>query len=284
MAGALGEVGGSVSSALDSLGHVVVPVSSRGGRIGISALSLDEAVMELEVGDADALLSAAGRGDRRTTDRTGLESTSVLARAAEKRGIPAVLLSTTRVLEGRTGICDDDAQAMCSTAYARANADNEIEWLQSAPSTGSVVRITNYFCEPMLADSPQSLLLPWSLVTEAVRTGGVILRSSASTSREFVSARDVAQAVMTVIQGPDPVRICTTSPGMTASLADLAGCTSDALSAAGLPRPSVTFGDESSPVSSCRPGWLHEHGWSSTLSLEEMTRAIASWLGRVDLD
>lgn len=284
MAGALGEVGSSVSSALESLGHEVVRVSSRHGQAGVSAWGLEQAVAEVMQGGVDAVLSASGRGDRRLTDRTGQEATPALASAAQARGIPAVLLSTTRVLEGLTGSVDDDAAPECSTPYARANADNEIAWLQEAPTVGSVVRITNYFCQPMLVDSPQSLLLPWSLVTEAVRTGAVVVRSSATTSREFVSAGDVAQAVMTVIHDADPARICATAPGMTASLSDLTRCTSDALASAGLPRPTISFGDESSPVPTSRPGWLREHGWSSTLSLDDVTRAITSWLDRVDLD
>jgi nucleoside-diphosphate-sugar epimerase len=281
IAGALGEVGSTVSSALASLGHEVVPVSSREG---VGALGTKEAVAEIAQGGVEVVLSAAGRGDRRATDRTGQESTSPLAAAAERHGLPAVLLSTTRVLEGLPGDFAEDAAPACSTPYAQANADNEALWLQSAPAMGAIVRITNYFCEPRLRDSPQSLLLPWSLVTEAVATGAVVVRSSATTSREFVSADDVARAVLAVVENAPPARACATAPGLTVSLADLMDCASEALECSGLGRPAVTFGDGLSPAATCRPGWLHEHGWSSALTLGEMTRAITSWLARVDLD
>lgn len=284
VAGALGEVGGTVSAALESLGHVVLPVSSRAGRDEVSAIGLGAAVEHVRCGCVDAVLSAAGRGDRRMSERTGQESTPALAHAAELTGIPAVLLSTTRVLEGLSGDIEEDAHAACSTPYAQANADNEAAWLEAAPTYGSIVRITNYFCEPKLADSPQSLLLPWSLVIEAVRTEAVEVRSAASTSRDFVSADDVARAVLAVAESPASVRVCATAPSLTVSLADLAECTAAALADAGMPRPTISFGRVVGPVSTFRPGWLRQHGWSSSLSLDEMQRAITSWLSRVDLD
>lgn len=284
VAGALGEVGSSVASALEAAGHEIIPLSSRAPDVGVAALSLPAAVIEMQQGRVDAVLHAAGRGDRRVSDRSGREVTAELAAAAEHCGIPAVLLSTTRVLEKSTGGYLEDDAPDCETPYAVANAQNEAEWLQGAPVHGRILRITNYFTPPMTATSPQTLLLPWSLVTEAARTGTVHVRSSAEVSREFVGARDVAEAFLTVVAHADAGLICATAPGLSVSLGDLVSYTVDALAAVGRPRPSVTFGDSGSAQAIGRRGWLHEHGWTCALSHKGMTRAIAAWLERVDLD
>ena len=75
VAGALGEVGRSVSIALVDSGHEVLPVSSRAPIRGTSdAIDLAAAVVAISEGRVDAVMSAAGRGDRRAAERTGLES------------------------------------------------------------------------------------------------------------------------------------------------------------------------------------------------------------------
>ena len=280
VAGALGEVGSSVASALRALGHEVSGASSRAPLEGADALALSEAADLIRGGDVDLVVNAAGRGDRRTAERTGTTATAVLGPAIRASGTPAVLLSTTRVLEGLTEPCTEDAAPAPRTPYAQANADNEREWLGSGPSAG-VLRIANYFCAPMGRDTPQSLLLPWSLLDEALRTGAIGVRSAPDTSREFVSADDVARALLVVAECPSPDRVCSTAPGFPLTLADLTSAVAEACMRAGVAAPSVQFGTETGSTTQVQAVWLAHRGWQTKLTQERIVDVMAEWIETV---
>lgn len=283
VAGALGEVGRTVSDALAARGHEIVAASSRAPIPGSSAISSEEAAALVSSGRIDLVVNAAGRGDRRPGVRTGTDATAMLAPAIASTGTPAVLLSTMRVLEGYPDPVPEDAAPRPSTPYAEANAAHEAQWLSST-AHGVVLRLANYFCAPAGVNSPQSLLLPWSLVTEAARTGSIVVRSGPRTTREFVSADDVARALEVLAgEGPDS-RVCSTVPGWLASLGDLVDAVADAFVAAGREEPAVSFGTEGRAAAPNEPAWLASRGWSSSLDGSVVLAVVGQWLRSVRLD
>ncbi len=281
VAGALGEVGRTVGAALGELGHSVVGVSSRAPLDESPEIaSLVASVDLIRSGEIDLVVNCSGRGDRRLGERTGQEATDALAAAVAAAGIPGVLLSTTRVLEGYDVDYDEDAPPRALTPYAQANAANEDAWLGSAGSRAHVVRITNYFAPPGQFSSPQSLLLPWSLVTEALASGEIGIRSGPSLAKGFVSAGDVARAVLVVAASSDAPAVCATVPGSSFTLQALADVVGSAVVAAGRARPSVTFGPDGPVGAACRPGWLAGRGWSGALTPDAIEQVITGWVLR----
>jgi nucleoside-diphosphate-sugar epimerase len=277
MAGALGEVGRTVAAALNVAGHEVVALSSRAPIAARPEVVTLQGGLELVAQrDVDAVVSAAGRGDRRSVERTGLESTALLAAAAKRAALPSVLLSTTRVLEGWDGDVADDAEARPRTPYAEANAANEALWLESGGR--SALRITNYICPPSSPTSPQTQLLPWSLVTEALETHRIGVRSGAGLAKEFVDGGDVARALTLLLGDPDAPSVCATAPGTVLTMRDLALASSDAIVQAGGTRPEMSFGPEGPSPAAVVPGWLAERGWSGALTAEALERLIREWI------
>lgn len=282
VAGALGEVGRTVSSALEGLGHSVVRVSARADLLGDDAiLSLVAAVEAVDEARVDVVLNCAGRGDRRLVDRPDATATSVLAPALARSGVPGVLLSTTRVMEGVEADFADDALAVPTTPYGLANAANEKAWLDLGGPSAHVVRITNYFAPPLALDSPQAGLLPWSLVTEGLATGHIGVRSGPSLTKEFVSARDLAEAVLLIVTDPSSARVCSTTPGTALSLQELVLACQGAFADLGLLVPSASFGPDGPGGPRCLPGWLASRGWGGAVDLDLVQSTIREWLRRV---
>ena len=283
VAGALGEVGRTVAAALGAAGHGVLPLSSRAPLEGEpEAVPLQAGLDAIATHAVDAVVSAAGRGDRRPVDRTGQEVTALLASASAEAGVPSVLLSTTRVLEGWDGDVAEDAEARPRTPYAEANAANETLWLESGGR--SVLRITNYICPPSSLGSPQALLLPWSLVTEAVGSGHIGVRSGAGLAKEFVGAEDVARAITLLLTAADAPAACATAPGRVLTMEDLAHATAEAVVRAGGSRPTVSFGPDGPSPAAVLPGWLAARGWAGALTPEALTGMIAEWLTSQRID
>ena len=276
--GALGEVGSSVSCALSDLGHEVLPVSSRAGSSDVGAHSLEDAVHLVAAGDIDLVVNAAGRGDKRLVSREPTLVSGAVGEACESAGVRGVLISTVRVLEGFTESVAGSAPAQCHSDYACANADNEQEWLAAAPEFGHVLRLANYFCAPMGVDSPQTQLLPWSLVTEALSDGRITVRSASSVTREFVSARDVAQALVAIAQAESPARVCSTVPGLRLTIEQLTNFVREAFGNCGLALPEVSFGIDTASGPTLLPDWLAGTGWASTLTAGEVVAAVGGWL------
>ncbi len=279
--GALGEVGSSVSAALLELGHEVLSVSSRAPLSTYpDVVSFEAALAAISGRQADLVLNCSGRGDRRGSDRSGVDATDFLAAATADAGIPGVLLSTTRVLEGYTEDFSEAAEPRATTPYATANAENEARWLASGAPAMHVLRITNYFSAPQRLDSPQALLLPWSLVTEALDKGSIGIRSGASLIKEFVSAEDVARAVTLIASDPSAPRICATVPGAALSLQALAEACLSALRSVGRVGVEVTYGPDGPPGVVCLPGWLASAGWQGELTANLITEEVTAWLLR----
>ena len=271
VAGALGEVGRGVVAALRSRGHDVVRLSSRAPIDGESDL-----LALTSPWSADLLVNCAGRGDRRVSERTGRESLDRLADRCEKLGIRGVLLSTTRVMEGHDTDFEESAPVNPRTPYAQANCEIEQSWLTG--SQAHVLRITNFFGAPHAYDSPQSMLLPWSLVTEALETGKVAIRSGPGTLREFVDSTDLVCALEIVAAASDPPTVMATVPGTRFTLADLTGIVADAFVMCDRAVPSFTFGADSVAAVRCRPGWLADQGWQGDLTAHHVTAVIAGWI------
>lgn len=278
--GATGEVGSTVADALLRAGHSALRVSSRAPLADAPELmSVPHGIEEVRSGGVDLVVNCSGRGDRRQVERTGLEGTSAFARAARGTSTPSVLVSTTRVLEGYGSDFREDATARPTTPYAIANAASEAAWLTDGGL--AVLRITNYFCAPMTADSPQSLLLPWSLVTEGLDTGSIVVRSGAATTRQFVDADDVARAVVLLAAAAEPPRICATSPGVSFTLGELAHLCQQAVASVTGVSPEAQFGPDTKPAPECHPGWLGTQGWQSRLTSGRIGATIERWLREV---
>ena len=284
VAGALGEVGRTLSWALVERGHEVVPASSRAPDAASVAISYAQAADLVCTGSIDLVVNAAGRGDRRDHPRTGLDATAALGDAMRGTAVPAVLISTTRVLEGYGATAGESDPPAPTTVYGQANAMNESTWLAATGDSGRVLRIANYFCAPSSRAAPQAGLLPWSLVTEAVDSGRIVVRSCPGTTREFVSADDVAAAIEILATERPMVGIVATTPGVVLRLADLVEATSQGLVDAGLPRPIATFGTLQTRPPTCEGTWLAERGWRAQLDAPTISACITGWLKRGCLD
>ena len=276
LAGATGEVGHGLQEALLRRGHTVMPVSSRAPlREHRDVVPLSTAVSALSAGKVDLVVNASGPGDHRGESRDALGwSTQLLGVAAN---IPAVLISSTRVLEGIGGTVCESAEPRPTTAYGRANAAMEASWLQN--SYASVIRLVNFFGRPLTQDSPQTRLLPWSLLLEGWTTGAVHVRSSSSTTKDFIDADDAAAAIEVLATKQPGDRLVVAGPGTSLSMRQLAEAASAAIEETSGRATATTFGDESSSLSTdIHAEWLGNHGWSATLSLKRVREQMASWL------
>lgn len=276
--GALGEVGRSLGRTLTDLGNDVTPVSSRHQTVDPGVLPLEAAVQLITAADVDLVVHAGGRGDKRSGERDPLEATGHIGLACEQGGVRGVLISTVRVLEDAAGPLLGSADPDCHSDYARVNATNEQRWLSAAPSQGYVVRLANYFCAPSGGASPQTQLLPWSLVTEALSSGRITVRSAPTVAREFVSAHDAVMAVLTVARALSPARVSSTTPGYSMNLEQLTHVVGEAFERNGRVRPFATFGDDAATGPVLQSDWLADHGWSCTVTPEEMIQVVGNWL------
>ena len=229
-------------------------------------------------GDIDLVVHAAGPGDHRSGRDTWESTTSLFGSAIADAGVRGILLSTTRVLEGYDADFSENSQAIARTAYAQKNARNEESWLASGGHCAGVLRLANFFSSPVTRDSPQAALLPWSLVTEALDTGAIGIRSGASISKEFVAGADIACALEALGDSTSAPSIVATVPGLRVSMADFAGIVQRAFIRAGLPTPEVSFGPDGVASPQCSPGWLATAGWKVELSLTMIEDAIVEWI------
>lgn len=278
VAGALGEVGRSVSSSLEGEGHEVVPVSSRAPRAGSNALSLVQASELIRNRHVDLVVVASSQGDHRGVATSGINTCEVLAPVVSESGLPSVLLSTLRVLEGYAQSIHEGSPALPTSDYARANAINEKLWLQESGSRGSVLRVANYFCAPQAVDSPQTRLLPWSLVTEALVFGSITVKSGPGTSREFVNDTDVARAIQVLAAATPEAGICATLPGYPTNLDNLVTLVQKAFSEIGRPALESSFGVDNVTPTPVTASWLESQAWRSSLSQKEIVQTIVDWV------
>lgn len=279
LAGALGEVGTSLGAVLRGSGHEIVPVTSRKLLDRPSGvLSLPEALEVISGGGIDLVVNAGGVGDRRAGARDARSTAAELAAAAEAADVPAVLISTLRVCEGVDGPIGDDTVAQPLTPYAQANAELESAWLTHA--TATVLRMANYFCTPQGPDSPQSLLLPWSLLSEGWVTGHISVRSGAHAGKTFIDASDVAAALELMAAGRPYGRALATLPGLELTMEQLVAASLAVLTQ--MDRPcTFSFGSDAGGGRTLewpQPGWLTERGWVSARSLAAIHQQMHGWL------
>ena len=193
-----------------------------------------------------------------------------------------MLLSTVRVLEGYETDFLESSPAIARTIYAQNNARNEALWLEAGGPSALVLRLANFFSSPSSLDSPQAALLPWSLVTEALSTGALGIRSGANFTKEFISGPDIATAVLCIASASASASavpsVVATVPGLSVSMGDFAGVVQRAFARAELPVPDVSFGPDSAAVPQCASGWLAQSGWTVGLSLSAIEDAVAMWI------
>ena len=282
VAGGLGEVGSSIAASLVSLGHEVVRVSARQQSVADdregSLIGVEEAARLLSEGRVDLLINASGPGDRRGPSATWRDTSRLLSSASREAGTRAVLLSTTRVMEGYGRDYEEGEPPLATTEYARLNAENESVWCASGEDRATVLRISNFFCRPQGRESPQVGLLPWSLAAEARDAGTITMRSGANLVKDFVTGADVAAAALLLAERADAPRVCATSPGAGFSLGMLAEETACAIEQVSGSRPVVSFGPDGDQAPRCSPSWLAELGWSSSLTAGGLREEIETWL------
>lgn len=238
-------------------------------------LDLNQVRSLVQTDAVDAIVNAGGPGDHRSRAELVNGWSQQLLDAC--RGIPAILISTTRVLEGFEHRPEEDASGRPLTPYGRANTKHEKLWLE-APH-GRVLRLVNFFCSPTSVDSPQAKLLPWSLLLEGWQTGHIGVRSREDTAKEFVHSDDVARAIEVVVAFEPSRRTVVAGPGAVFTLRDLGEASISSCAKAGWPDVQASFGTESSSSSwSMAPGFLADQGWSSELTLERMTEEMTRWL------
>jgi len=276
LAGALGEVGRSLHAALTARGHEVDVTSSRAPIAGKpEVLALDEVTGLVDAGQIDALVHAGGPGDHREIARDVPVWSQQLADVCSE--IPAILISTTRVLEGYEQAVAEDSLGKPLTEYARANTEHEQLWLTQPRA--QVLRLVNYLCIPNGPESPQTKLLPWSLLLEGWSTGEIVVRSGADKAKEFIDAEDVVRAVEALIRQPAPERVVVAGPGAQMSMQTLVEACVLACSLAGRSGVGASFGNETGGSQwSIAPGWLVEQGWASNLTSDRMTEEMTGWL------
>lgn len=275
--GASGEVGSSIFREFMQQGHEVVGVSRRAPMAHHrSLLSLEQCHALLNDNHFDLLVDAAGRGDHRADFQGGTPIASALAPSAERTGTPVVVLSTIRVMEGYSGTSTEDEFPRPVSDYAVANAHRERSWCVS--DQARILRMVNFLSTPQDKNSPQSSVLPWSLVKEALESGQMTVRSAPSSQKQFISAADLVRAILLIAVSTDaPVR-CWTVPGFTMTLEEMASAVKAAISRLDLAQPSVTFGSEFPPRPHLEPGWLANNGWLSELAFSNIVDLLESWI------
>ena len=277
--GALGEVGTHLTRSFIDRGHVVSPVSSRSEFVDQSVLGFAEAVALVDAGSVDLIINAGGRGDQRAVARTGLESTEALVRARPEHPIPAILISTTRVLEGHAGLANESDPGSATSEYGLVNTGSENQWLTLSGVKPRVLRLANFFAEPATVDSGQRKLLPWSLVNDALITGEINVRSDPSVTREFVDSVDIAAALELMAELIDscPTYIAT-APGLVLDLGSICECIGKAFESNALPPPKISFGTEHQAPARVEARWLESMGWKCGLNVNRVTESISSYL------
>jgi len=162
--------------------------------------------------------------------------------------------------------------------YALANVAHEEAWLAAGGDFARVLRLTNYFAQPTSRASPQSQLLPWSLLTELWEKGSLEVRSAPSVVKEFVSAEGVAAAATVLaLAGASAPVVCTSTPGFTGSLKTLVQACRTVVRSLGKPEPQVNFGDEASVVALCQIGFLAGQGWAEPLNQQRLREELTLW-------
>jgi hypothetical protein len=240
--------------------------------------SFEDAIALMHSGDIDLVVHAAGPGDHRSGRDTWESTTALFGSAIASAGVRGILLSTTRVLEDYETDFSENSQALARTEYALKNAHNEESWLVFGGHCAAVLRLANFFSSPVTRDSPQAALLPWSLVTEALDTGAIGIRSGANFAKEFVSGADIARAVVALGDSTSAPPIVATVPGLRVSMTEFAGAVQRAFARAGLQTPEVGFGPDGVSSPHCLPGWLATAGWKVELSLAAIEDASVLWI------
>jgi len=276
VAGALGEVGSSLDQAILANGNDAIPVSSKAPIADATDIQGPAQVgWCLAGGSVDALLHEGGPGNHRTGKYEVQQWTNeLLAICAD---LPAALISTPRVLEGRIKAPSESAAGRPLTTYGQVNTDQNQLWLTQ--SNARVLRLVNYFCSLTSATSPQISLLLWSSLLEGWRSGHITVPSTGSTTREFIDATEANHAIELLIDGSPFDRIVAAAPGLLTTSQQLGQASISVGNVAGRKDVTATFKGETFEAPwHLSSSWLARHGWSSGLTLHRMTEEISRWL------
>ena len=189
-----------------------------------------------------------------------------------------MLISTTRVMEGYEKDYEENDPPQPRTEYGRGNALSEAFWLEHAGDQATVIRATNVFLEPSHRDSPQTRLLPWSLVLEGIERGEIVIRSSRLSPKYFISIADLCSAIEIVHRTKLKPRVVVTTPAIRLTLSQLTDIAQRAIQNTLGWDISARFGTEETKARRCESGWLREHQWESKLDPCLLQARVESWL------
>ena len=276
--GGAGEVGSAVAAHFAMHDHTVTKVSSRPIMAQQGFLSIDDAAGIICAKKVSLVVNASGPGDIRGSNDAWISRASAVAQACRASRTPSVLISTTRVMEGYEQDYEENDPPQPRTEYGRGNALSEALWLEHAGDQATVIRATNVFLEPSYRDSPQTRLLPWSLVLEGVERGEIVIRSSRSSIKYFISIADLCSAIETVHQTQQNPRVVVTTPAISLTLSQLTDIAQRAIQNTLGWDISARFGIDETRALRCESGWLHEHQWESKLDPCLLQARMESWL------
>ena len=276
--GGAGEVGSAVAAHFAMHDHTVTKVSSRPMMAQHGFMSIDDAARLVCTNKASLVVNASGPGDIRGSNHAWISRASAVAEACQASKTPSVLISTTRVMEGYEQDYEENDPPRPRTEYGRGNALSEAFWLEHAGDRATVIRATNVFLEPSHRDSPQTRLLPWSLVLEGVERGEIVIRSSRSSIKYFISIADLCSAIEIVHQTQPIPRVVVTTPAISLTLSQLTDIAQRAIQNTLGWDISTRFGSDEAKARRCESGWLSEHHWESKLDPCLVQAGMESWL------
>ena len=279
--GGLGQVGQAIVGALREADRTVTVASQRMRPSDENALvvSVDTALQLLSRNEFDLAIYASTPGDYRKCVTSGPDSLRATAVACAMAKVPAVLISSTRVLEGYRIPISEGAEPLPSTAYGKRNALAEHEWQSISKDHLKVLRVSNAFLSPTPGvNSPQEKLLPWSLIDEGLVAGHIRFVTRHDSYRVFVSGKDIGEACLLLALSSGHVGPLATLPGMQITNADwyrmVQRIWPGVLGAA----PTVEFGEELSTGARITASSLKDLGWKSSLTWDHIDQAASRWL------
>lgn len=237
--GALGLVGGAISSALSSEGFRIVGTSRNPRRLSIKGVELLQLAPDSGRSDVERVLSgvgtvvfAAGVGEslciRNPELAFGVNAhwPGYIASIASKNEATRrfIYVSTAKVYgETLAGFIDENSPTRARQAYGRSHLEGE-KRVHAAGDDGTLetlaLRIANLVGAPSVENTGIEHLLPYMATSSAVRQGLIALRGSGEERRDFVSLGFLCRRVHELITGAQfpPGRTLNVGSGLTVSV------------------------------------------------------------------
>lgn len=209
--GGRGYVGGRVAEHLAAHSWDVV-VTGRTTGAALDLLRDDDARLHEVLAGAGAVVNCAAYNEHRAAEdpdaakRVAVQAASRLAEAVRRLQITRMFqLSTVHVYGELRGTIDEDRPTNPAHPYAAAHAAAEQAFLEvAAPAErGTVLRLSNAIGPPVRADVDRWTLVTNDLARTWAQQGRIVLKSSGTAKRDFVTLTDVSRAVHHLLESGD---------------------------------------------------------------------------------